>query len=251
MDIAANSSISDCSLPHKEKEIMPWQPYSRVYDLMDYMPFVQQLRQMHLSALSGLENILDNGCGTGPIVQQLKIKCTNKVVGVDFSPDMLAKAAERLYGISKAVLLRADSHNLPFHDSSFDGVVSNMVLYLVENPQIVLDEIARVAKPNGILTLASPKKGLDVQVLIEMTQRQFELVNSTSRLYGLPEIPADAIEAFIKSNRDIEKRVRNLYDIAEISKLIEQRGFHIISQRDDIYEGQCFFLAASKKRGPK
>jgi len=50
----------------------------------------------------------------------------------------------------------ADAHYLPLDDNSVDGVFSNAVLEHVEKPWIVVEEIHRVLKPNGIVSVNLP-----------------------------------------------------------------------------------------------
>jgi ubiquinone/menaquinone biosynthesis C-methylase UbiE len=50
---------------------------------------------------------------------------------------------------SDATVVRATAERLPFPDQSFDTVVASMILCSADDPNIVLDEIARVLKPDG------------------------------------------------------------------------------------------------------
>jgi len=47
-------------------------------------------------------------------------------------------------------LIRADAHNLPFKNNSFDLVICTEVLEHVVNPEKVLGEIKRVLTNDGI-----------------------------------------------------------------------------------------------------
>jgi SAM-dependent methyltransferase len=84
---------------------------------------------------------LDNGCGTGRLLQ--KIKAEN-VVGLDISSEMLRRA--RSY--SDALIL-GNSQELPFHDSSFDTVFCRSLLHHLPQPWKAVEEIARVLRPGG------------------------------------------------------------------------------------------------------
>src|SRR5262245_52731611 len=50
----------------------------------------------------------------------------------------------------------ADAHNLPFDDSSFEGVVVQAVLEHVLDPIRCVSEIHRVLKPNGLVYSETP-----------------------------------------------------------------------------------------------
>ncbi len=95
-------------------------------------------------------NVLDVGCGTGTgLVRYADAGCT--VVGVDVSPAMLQKAAER-FGES-AELHLTDGGPLPFADERFDLVMTSLVVHEVDatDRPAFLAEMARVTKPGGSL----------------------------------------------------------------------------------------------------
>jgi SAM-dependent methyltransferase len=60
-----------------------------------------------------------------------------------------------LYG-SENVQLIADAHHLPFADGAFDGVWVQAVLEHVLEPQVVVDEIGRVLRDNGLVYAETP-----------------------------------------------------------------------------------------------
>jgi SAM-dependent methyltransferase len=68
-----------------------------------------------------------------------------RLVGVDISERMLARAAHRLRG----TLVRASAVRLPFVDARFDGVVGVHVLHLLPDLATALAEVARVLRPGG------------------------------------------------------------------------------------------------------
>jgi SAM-dependent methyltransferase len=49
-----------------------------------------------------------------------------------------------------------DAHRLPFADGCFDGVIAQAVLEHVLDPQLVVAEIHRVLKPNGLVYAETP-----------------------------------------------------------------------------------------------
>ncbi len=58
--------------------------------------------------------------------------------------------------VSPNTLLAADGHALPFHDAAFDAVVVQAVLEHVLEPQVVVDEIHRVLRPDGVVYADTP-----------------------------------------------------------------------------------------------
>lgn len=59
-----------------------------------------------------------------------------------------------MYGAKPDVF--ADAAHLPFDDGVFDAVICLEVLEHVRAPQLVLDEIARVLRPGGVVWLSMP-----------------------------------------------------------------------------------------------
>jgi len=58
---------------------------------------------------------------------------------------------------AKNVNIRADlNHTLPFKDDSIDAVIFFNAIYILKNPERILNEIYRILKPYGKLYLSSP-----------------------------------------------------------------------------------------------
>jgi SAM-dependent methyltransferase len=58
--------------------------------------------------------------------------------------------------ITSGVMVQGDAHNLPFADNTFDIIISTEVIEHTTWPWIVLQELARVLKPNGKLVISWP-----------------------------------------------------------------------------------------------
>jgi len=117
--------------------------------------------------LKGDERLLDIGCGRGAVllmaVQRLP---RGRAVGVDLwsTKDQSGNAEEvtrrnaALEGVTDRVELQtADMRRLPFHDGSFDVVVSSLAIHNVPGASQrakALREAARVLKPGGKLAIA-------------------------------------------------------------------------------------------------
>ena len=110
---------------------------------------------------SGAEGrILDAGCGNGNLLlralkNEIKAPAT-QVIGMDFSGNMLGRAAIRAEGDDRAGFLQGSVTALPFQDHSFDRVVSSGVLTCLPSPQaasFALQEFYRVLKPGGVLVV--------------------------------------------------------------------------------------------------
>src|SRR5581483_8767393 len=80
------------------------------------------------------------------------------VLGVDLAGGVLRRAHVRLAAEPQGAppLLRATAMRLPFHDESFDRVISTYVLDLLEEEDVLLalSEMRRVAKAGSLVVCA-------------------------------------------------------------------------------------------------
>lgn len=124
----------------------------------------ERLRQLHVAddrveeAIVGIvaerapASVLDLGTGTGRMLQLLGPK-VSKGVGIDSSPKMLAIARANLEqaGLRHCTVRHGDIADLGYGDASFDLVIIHQVLHLVDDPQRVIDEAARVLSAGGTM----------------------------------------------------------------------------------------------------
>lgn len=92
-----------------------------------------------------------------------KVGRTGKAYGIDISPGMLEitkKRLDRAGLVERVELCCGDAIKLPYEDNKFDAVFMSFTLELFDAPEIpkVLDEIKRVLKPNGRLSVVSMSK---------------------------------------------------------------------------------------------
>jgi len=96
--------------------------------------------------------ILDLATGTGDMARDIvHRRHPQKVVGLDFSPEMLAVAREKLakHPSEPIELVLGDALNLPFPDGSFDSVTIGYALRNVTSLEKLFGEMARVLKTGG------------------------------------------------------------------------------------------------------
>ena len=136
-----------------EKAYARWAP---VYDVV-FGPLLDMGRRTATNAATRVGGrILNVGVGTG--LELPYFDKSHEVVGVDISEPMLRKAQERvdrekLHNVKGLCVM--DGANLSFADGSFDCVVAQFVITLVENPEAVLSECRRVVKPGGRIILVN------------------------------------------------------------------------------------------------
>jgi ubiquinone/menaquinone biosynthesis C-methylase UbiE len=103
------------------------------------------------------QNILDVGCGTGVITEEIAQHTKGKVIGLDIDPAMIEWAERKANRVEWAI---GDACQLPFSEGKFDLVVCNFLLLWVQNPAQVVREMVRVTKKGGvILDTAEPDYG--------------------------------------------------------------------------------------------
>lgn len=111
----------------------------------------QRLRTLQMLALAQGESVLDAGCGTGLLLEQeaLAVGSGGRAEGLDYSEDMLERAADRCADMPQVHLQQGSVEALPFEDASFDALSCTQTLLYVDNLDRALQEFYRVLKPGG------------------------------------------------------------------------------------------------------
>lgn len=122
------------------------------FDRLDWLDhkLTGRYRRQLFGTASG--RVLDVACGTGANFPYLPP--TVDLVGIDISPEMLAKAATRLETLEVDGTLREmDAQALDFPDDSFETVLSSLSTCTFPDPIAALQEMDRVCKPDGRILL--------------------------------------------------------------------------------------------------
>jgi phosphatidylethanolamine/phosphatidyl-N-methylethanolamine N-methyltransferase len=130
-----------------------WAP---VYDLV-FGPVFARGRSAAVRAADRVGGrVLEVGVGTG--LSLPAYAPATRLVGIDLSAPMLAKARRRVaaLGLSNVEALAVmDAERLDFPDAAFDAVVAQYVVTAVPNPEAALDEFLRVVRPGGEIILTT------------------------------------------------------------------------------------------------
>lgn len=115
---------------------------------------------VELAGIKDGSSILDVACGTGEMLKKIvKLNPGGANIGIDLSPDMLAKAKKKLekadYGNFE--LKEGNALQLNFPDNTFDLLVNSYMVDLlpVQYFNTVASEFFRVLKPNGSIVIST------------------------------------------------------------------------------------------------
>ena len=99
---------------------------------------------------------LGSGAGNDCFVARAEVGDTGKVIGIDFTPEMIEKAKinSKKRGFTNVEFIYGDIDKMPVESNFADVIVSNCVLNLVPNKKAVFEEIYRVLKPNGYFSIS-------------------------------------------------------------------------------------------------
>jgi ubiquinone/menaquinone biosynthesis C-methylase UbiE len=164
------------------------------------------------------EVILDLGSGAGIdlLLAAKKVGPTGRVIGVDMTEEMLAKAREniRAAGVRNVEVRKGIIEDLPVDDSSVDWVISNCVINLSPEKHRVFAEIARVLKPGG--------KMLVSDIVVEDLP---EWIRQSARLYGACIAGAISEKQYLEGLRaagleQVEVRERLVCDESQLAAFV-------------------------------
>lgn len=175
-----------------------------------------------LAALHPGETVLDLGAGGGfdVFIAGRKVGTTGRAIGVDMTPEMLAKARANIAHYRKETALNnvefrlGEIEYLPVADNSVDAIISNCVINLSPDKAQVWREIARVLKPGGRVAVSDMAllKPLPAEVL-KMVEAMIGcvagavLVSETGRMAkeaGLTDIVLKSKPGYVEALTDWE-----------------------------------------------
>ena len=129
-------------------------------------------RAIALGASTG--HFIDVGTGPAQIPILLAQRCPHiHITAIDLSEEMLKIAKRHIANAEltdRISLKSVDAKTLPYPDNSFDGLISNSIVHHIHDTIRVLQEMARVVKPSGVVLirdLIRPETPADAQAFVD------------------------------------------------------------------------------------
>lgn len=179
----------------------------------DLMVMEMEIREI-LKYLQDGDEVLDIGCANGHSTINFALKKKVNIRGVDYIPEMIKQAKNKLIGVKKALLGSVDFQvgditNLNETDDFYDkAIVIRVIINLADwQRQLAsLRECSRIIKPGGLLLLS------------EATLQGWNRLNKFRNEWGLPDIPMPPFNLYLDQDKVKE-------ELADTLELIELRNF--------------------------
>jgi SAM-dependent methyltransferase len=134
------------------------------------------------------ERVLELGPGPGMFTVEAarRVGEEGSLIVVDIQPRMIAQVEERVReaGLDNVETHVASAYELPLEDESIDRVFLVTVLPEVPDPYRALDEINRVLKPGGMLSITEDFTDPDYAFPFETVQRVEAVGLTRERFFG-------------------------------------------------------------------
>lgn len=201
--------------------------FEKIYKNYDQMNSVISFKQhlkwrkdtmRHMNVQLG-DSALDICCGTGDwtIALAEAVGPEGKVVGLDFSENMLQVAEEKKneLRLDQIELVHGNAMELPFDDNTFDYVTIGFGLRNVPDYLQTLKEMHRVLKPKGIAVCLETSQ----PTMLGYRQLYYFYFRYIMPIFG---------KLFAKSYQEyswLQESARDFPGMKELAKLFEEAGF--------------------------
>ncbi len=187
------------------------------------------------------DDVVDVACGTGDLAEAFLAAGARSVLGVDFTPEMLAVAEEksdrkRRGSGSRVRYCEGDATALHLPDGCADVVSIAFGIRNVGNTPQALREFHRILRPRGRL------------LILEFAQPTNPVIRAANRFYTHHVMPRTAtLLAGDKSGayRYLPRSVETYLDPAALAQGAREAGFHEIAQKSLTF-GTCAITRARK-----
>jgi demethylmenaquinone methyltransferase/2-methoxy-6-polyprenyl-1,4-benzoquinol methylase len=197
---------------------------SEKYDVMNSVISFQRhiawrKKTMELMNVQEGSKALDICCGTADwtIALAEKVGPSGKVVGLDFSKNMLSVGRQKVneLKLTQIELVHGNAMSLPFEDNSFDYVTIGFGLRNVPDYMQVLKEMHRVVKPGG------------KAVCLETSQPELPVIKQLYYVYFRHVMPLFG-KVVAKSYEEyswLQESAKDFPGMSELTKMFKEAGF--------------------------
>lgn len=113
---------------------------------------------LDMAGVSGETEMLDVACGPGMVAcaAARRVGSARSVTGIDLTPAMIeqARSLQAKLGLSNLEWRIGEAAALPFPEASFDAVTTRYSFHHFPDPDLVLTELVRVARPGARIAIA-------------------------------------------------------------------------------------------------
>jgi len=181
------------------------------------------------------DTVIDLGSGAGNdcFVARAETGENGKIIGIDFTPEMVEKARENVKrrGFNNVEFIHGDIDNIPVESNLTDVIVSNCVLNLVPNKQAVFKEIYRVLKPKGHFSIS------DIVLIGDLSEK----IKSAAEMYSgcvSGAIKKDEYLGFIKEtgfkNITVQKEIAIIIPDEELCNYLDDNEIKAYKNNPEI-----------------
>lgn len=204
---------------------------ARIYRWLTNNPmWISSLREMvrHLPPSAAELQLLDVGCGHGNSAQQfVNYRPDLRILGLDFSLNMLRMAHRATFQIEQIKVAQADITHLPIPDNSIDAITGHSVYYMLADRPAFLQEALRVLRPGGRLILLDPvARRYPLEMLVQVKRLRVALAvmswHAVSRMH---------------TRFSLEQMAKHLTDAGFVRVLTERaiEGYGVLSRGEKPY----------------
>ena len=161
------------------------------------------------------DTVLDVATGTAAVAIEIARRTRAHVIGLDQSPEMLARARERIAraGLGDRIELREGrAETLPFEDGYFAALSFTYLLRYVADSAATMSELARVVRPGGVI--ASLEFGVPPRPLPRAAWELYVRM-------GLPAAGALVSEGWKEVGRFLGPSIRGLYADGGLERVLD------------------------------
>ncbi|WP_036826016.1 class I SAM-dependent methyltransferase [Polaribacter sp. Hel1_85] len=210
---------------NKSKEF--WDRASKNYDKTEerFEYIHSKSRENTKKHLNGSNIVLDYGCGTGTTSCEIA-NLVKEIHAIDISSKMI-EIAKRKADASKVENInftRTDIFDKRYKKESFDVILAFNMLHTVANPQVVLQKIYELLKPEGLFISVTPCLRDKMAFLVNI---QIQLVRILCKIGVIP-VPIRRLKS------------------SELDDLIVNGGFQTIDT-EKLYKGASSYFVVAKK----